>query len=358
MVELAAYLQRKGQRATVLTYHPGNFFSRKAMDAEVPVIQLPKRGRLDPFFPGRLLRWVTSNRVDVLHAFLVGPVLWSSLALAVTRAKSRPALVLAERNILDGARTWELLVKHVAFRSCDLITVNSKIGCEEIGDRLGIPSRKVVYIPNGIDVEAWRQAALGEPDVALEPGAFNLALIGRFVRQKNHALVLEALSKLGPSKISNWRVWFVGEGGDSSSKAAIEREIERRRLKRIVRILDPISDIAPFLQRIDGVLLPSAREGFSNVILESMAVGVPAVASRVGSTPEMIDDGQSGLVLENLDAQTLSLAMETLAMMPPQNRAEMGRRARALAEERYSMPMIGARYLEVYRSVLDQGLQG
>ncbi len=356
-VELAVHLvQTQGLRVTVVTYQASNFFERRLSDAGIRVVQFPKRAKLDPTFPVRLRRWLRANEVDVIHAFLLGPIVWSYAAVRSIPSRSRPVLIPAERNAISGLPRLEARIKKFIFRRSRCVTANSQTAAIEIHRDLGIPVDQIAYISNAIDVAEWDQAATRESPIPLEAGCFHLALLGRIAPQKNHQLVLEALSELRPEQIKNWRVWFVGDDRRHAKLAVqIWEEIARRNLRGIVSVLPPIQDVAAFVSRLDGLLLPSLWEGFPNAVLEAMTLRVPVIASPVGEVANILEHGKSGLLLKHGSAAELAGAMRRLEEMPDSSRTEMGARARATVESRYGIAAVSRRYVELYRSVVSRG---
>ena len=91
-----------------------------------------------------------------------------------------------------------------------------------------------------------------------------------------------------------------------------------------------------------------------NALLEAMGLGLAAVATAVGGTPEAIQDGVTGLLVPARDAAALAGAMAT-ALEEPQRRGAMGRAARARFLERFTLPRMIAAYESLYRQVLEEG---
>jgi glycosyltransferase involved in cell wall biosynthesis len=264
----------------------------------------------------------------------------------------RPGFIAAERNSLINTNIRLGLMQRIIYRGCDAVTVNAESVRDEIHRKLDVASERIHYLPNGINLQAWDEEAKAEPPIDLEKGCFHLALIGRLHPQKNHLLVLEALGQIGPERIRDWRVWFFGAAtGGQDFADRIRREITQRGLDSIVRVESPTTRIASVLRRLDGVLLPSRYEGFPNVVLEAMALRVPSVVTPVGDIPNMIEDGRTGIVLDRTDARAIAEALARLRALSPEARAAMGEQSRRVVEERFSMPVVAKRYLELYRSV-------
>lgn len=354
VAQLALHLhERADVRVSVLVYHDLDFHGDRLRAAGVPVVRLRKGLQVDPLLPLRIRRWHRAHRPDLVHAFLPLPCLWHLLGVRATPRRERPVFVAAERSAFDDTSAPHALGRRLAYPRADAVTVNAQRMVADVAERLRVPRERLHYLPNGIDLEAWDAEAAGAPPFALEPGRFHLGLVGGLRREKNHLTVLEALERLGPEKTHDWRVWFVGgETGEPDYARAVRDAITRRRLGGIVRIVPPVQGVAALMRRLDGVLLPSSYEGFPNVVLEAMASGVPCVASAVGDVPNMLEDGRSGLVLERVDPDAVADALGRLHTMAPAERAALGAHARRSVDSRYAMPVVAARYLDLYRALV------
>jgi glycosyltransferase involved in cell wall biosynthesis len=100
--------------------------------------------------------------------------------------------------------------------------------------------------------------------------------------------------------------------------------------------------------------MPSLNEGLGVALLEAMACGLPAVASRIGGIVDAVDEGHSGILVAPRDSHALARALEDLRMQA-QMRVAMGTAARALAVERFSMTAMAQRTVELYRACLQTG---
>ncbi|HNM97639.1 MAG TPA: glycosyltransferase, partial [Marmoricola sp.] len=119
--------------------------------------------------------------------------------------------------------------------------------------------------------------------------------VGRLVALKNVPVLLRALRRLVDAGLRP-RLLIAGDGPE---RAAIEQLVAQLGLGEQARLLGQRSDVPELMAAADVVVLPSLREGLSNVILEGMMSGRAVVGSRVGGTPELIDDGVSGWMFES-----------------------------------------------------------
>jgi len=108
--------------------------------------------------------------------------------------------------------------------------------------------------------------------------------------------------------------------------------------------------VAEVLRGFDVFALPSLNEGISNTILEAMATGLPVVASRVGGNPELVTDGEDGLLVPPLEPAAWAAALERV-LVDPALAARLGEAARHTARERFSLDRTVSRTLQLYRSL-------
>ncbi|HMZ01162.1 MAG TPA: glycosyltransferase, partial [Burkholderiaceae bacterium] len=135
--------------------------------------------------------------------------------------------------------------------------------------------------------------------------------------------------------------------GDGPERAAIEQLVAQLGLGEQARLLGQRSDVPELMAAADVVVLPSLREGLSNVILEGMMSGRAVVGSRVGGTPELIDDGVSGWMFESDNDAALAEVLQRL-VTHSSDRERLGAQARAQAVARFGIPAMVLAYEQLY----------
>jgi starch synthase (maltosyl-transferring) len=351
VVELAATFAARGSPApAVLTYYDDGFFADRLARAGMPLVLARRRGRFDLPFVRRLRRAIDDLSPDVVHAFLHAPVAWTWLAMR--GMKRRPRLIVAERVVLSAIPTLARpLMRHV-YRSADAITANAACAAAEIREQFGI-SNGVHVIGNGIDLAAWDAAAGQELSPPLADADFRIALVGGLRQQKNHALLLDALSYLGPDRTKGWRVFLVGaDTGGEADAQEVRRRVAESRLSDRVTLLGPVRNVAALMCRLDAVVLTSDYEGFPNVVLEAMASRLPVVATDVGAVPELVVGGETGFIVPRGATRPFAESLVRLSTLAPDERRAMGAAARRVVEARYAMARIADDYVRVYESVV------
>lgn len=156
----------------------------------------------------------------------------------------------------------------------------------------GLSESKVSVIPNGVEFERFAaatavdRASLGLTDAPL------ILFVGRLDPQKAPFVLLEAFAQLS-QRHADWQLLFVGEG---PLRFSMTEWVAERGLQMSVHFAGWRPDIPELLKAADVLTLPSLWEGMPNIVLESMAAGLPVVVSRVEGTAELIREGETGLL--------------------------------------------------------------
>jgi glycosyltransferase involved in cell wall biosynthesis len=155
---------------------------------------------------------------------------------------------------------------------------------------------------------------------------FEAVCIGRLERSKDHALVLEAVARMCPSMRDRCHMRIIGEGRE---RKHLEEMIGRLGLGATVELAGNLPEdvVLAGLSRADVFVHPSTIDNCPFVILEALSLGVPIIATRVGGIPELIEDGQEGLLIDKRDVAALIEALETL-VTKPDLRSALGSRGR------------------------------
>jgi glycosyltransferase involved in cell wall biosynthesis len=112
------------------------------------------------------------------------------------------------------------------------------------------------------------------------------------------------------------------------------------------------SDVEALLSAADGFVLSSAWEGMPNVVMEALAAGVPVVATQVGGVTELVEEGESGLLVRPRDPEALSQRMRELMSLISEQRQRMGLRGRDHIVASYSLQAMADRWLKLYQQLL------
>lgn len=166
--------------------------------------------------------------------------------------------------------------------------------------------------------------------------------------EKSYGIFFEAIEQLN-EKISELKVVVVG-GGDLLEY--FKEDTRKRGIKDKVFFVGSTDDVRPYLRMMDvACLVPGQNEGFSNSIIEKMAMGLPLIVTDVGGNREAVFDGHNGLVIPPRDVSALSHAILDLYLNPDKRRA-MGHQSRQRVKEYFTIDKIVKQHENLYESLL------
>jgi glycosyltransferase involved in cell wall biosynthesis len=210
--------------------------------------------------------------------------------------------------------------------------------------------RNVVTIHNGVDTQLYGQTgdktqtrAAARRALGLAEDTPVLATVARLEPVKDQATLLRAFEKVGAA-LPESRLVLVGDG---SVRPALEEQARQRGLAGRVIFLGRRADVAQLLPLFDAFVLTSTSEGLPLTILEAMGVGIPVVATRVGGVPELVDDGETGILVEPADAVALGRALDGLSSNVELCVA-MGKAGALKAAQEYAVSDVAERLVDLY----------
>lgn len=250
--------------------------------------------------------------------------------------------------------TRQLRNERLEQRLSTFVVCNSPSMAEKLSRAAGIPSRRLRYIPNGLDVARFATS----PDPGLRtrtaPGKRRIGLmLARITEQKAPDLLAEAVADLQrrgrlPADVE---FWIVGERESLEVQARLDAAVHSGDVKSWVRQFPPTSQPAAFLHAADFSLLASRWEGTPNSVLESLAAGRPALVSEGANTSGLIRSEVEGWIVPTGDAGALSRAIEKVLNLPQEVLEGMAEACRRRAGE-FNMTTMVRRYEELYRELL------
>jgi glycosyltransferase involved in cell wall biosynthesis len=259
--------------------------------------------------------------------------------------------LLNERGLVRAALGVQAAFERLAVRRADVVVATSGYSRDRLVEAYGIPARKVVIVPEPIDLHAWATDQ-GFPYEPENPPA--ILTVGHMYPRKNLGTLLRAYARLRDAGVP-FRGWLVGEG---PCRAAWERLRDTLTLQRQVEFLGtiPRRELLDRYRRAALFCLPSRQEGFGIVFLEAMASRKPIVAARRAAVPEVVAEGETGLLVEPDDAEALAEALAKL-LGDRERRVAMGNAGRRRVE-RYRAERVAAQFLTAVQDALTAGRGG
>ncbi|MFC5803552.1 glycosyltransferase [Streptomyces formicae] len=287
----------------------------------------------------RLLVFLRKEKPQVLQAFLLHSYVLAAPAARLTRV---PVLVAGRRSLgffKQGHRV-ALALERLATRWTDLLVANAEAVADDVRRDEGVPDSKLTVIPNGMPHEEFELAAPAAVDTALPV----VVCVANLASHKGHRHLLEACAELRRRGTPCTLVLI----GDGAERDALRQQADR--LEIDARFLGSRTDFAGYLARADVVVLPSLFEGSSNAVMEAMAAGRPVVATAVGGTPELLEDGR-GVLVAPADPVALADGIQSV-LGDPDTAAVLGRRAREWALANLTADVMVDRYVSLFQTLL------
>jgi glycosyltransferase involved in cell wall biosynthesis len=274
----------------------------------------------------RLFRLMRQWRPHIVHFYLPGPYL---VGAPLAAAAGTPIKIMSRRSLSNYHKHRPILgrLERRFHGSMDALIGNSQAVVKDLINE-GAPKDKIHLIYNGISTpidlpgrSESRQVLGVEQDVLVG------VVIANLIPYKGHRDLIEGLAAVSHFLPSGWRVLCVGR--DEGMRGKLEKLVEERGIKGNIHFLGERTDTATLLAAADFCVLSSWEEGFSNVVLEAMAAGLPIVVTKVGGNPEAVTDQETGLVVPPRDPAALGEAILNLAQDP-----DLRRRLGAAAQQR------------------------
>src|SRR5437870_1529916 len=289
----------------------------RAADLGVEYVEVRERHSFDPSVWRPLVDIVRARAIDIVHAH---DYKTDFIALALARATGAIALSTVhgwihdswrERRIYAPADRWLLRWYPRVIAVSDVIRTTLV--------SYGVKAERITTLLNGIDPLHFRrnpgQVADARREVGLEPGQLAIGAVGRLEPVKRFDVLLEAVARL-QQQASSPRLFIVGDGSLRAPLGALAAQ-----LGVDASFLGHRVDIVRLHHAFDVFVQSSDSEGTPNAVLEAMALETPIVATDVGGTAELVDNGVHGCVVPRRDIDKLNGAIESL--LTDRTRAQM-----------------------------------
>lgn len=344
LLSLAGGCQSEGMRCVIGVFEDARTpHVEVAVEAErrgFQVERIPCSGRIDSKAAGMIRRLLKRHSPSVLHAhgYKADLYAWAS------SMGRRYALVSTCHNWPDPRPLMRVYAgaDRLALRSFDAIAAVSQSVAGKLL-RSGVADHRVSVIRNGVEAQPEVQpASLREPGDEAVAG-----FVGRLVREKGVFDLLDS-ARVVLERFPRTRFVFVGDG---PQRQECEQAARQAGIGERVTFCGHRSDIASCYAAFDLLVLPSHNEGLPMSILEAMSAGVPVVATRVGSVPDAVVDGVTGLLVKPGD--TVALTQSILRVLGDRDwAAAAGEAGREHTARHFSVRAMTSSYIGLYRRAM------
>lgn len=310
--------------AVCLACDPASWVGQAAVAAGIEIFPLKLHGMGDFLALWRLRRLARKWKADIIHGHAKQAAFYARLA--------------AGNGSVCVATAHTTSARHLG-RCPHLIAVSHAVAQALVAG--GIPATRITIIHNGVPLPPPPESRETlRKELGIPSEAFAVFCAGRFTRDKGQDLLLAAGDTLGVQVVL---------AGDSA-----ESEFGRQLMARYphASFIGVRPDIQRLLPAFDFYVAASRREGLSLAVIEAMAAGVPAICTKVGGLPEVVEDGIGGFLAPPEDPSALAEAMRRAMRLSPEARARMGAAARARYRAEFTSDCMVDRTEAYYRSLL------
>ena len=320
----------------------------------IPIIHVPVTRE---YAPAALLRAlelakiIRTNKIDIVQTFHQKSDTYGAV---IARLSGVRHIVSSKRDAgaLKKPRHY-FLNRRLRFLFEKVIVVADSIG-DVVATRERVPRSKIVRIYNGVDTRAFapptpQQRFQARERLGFTGGDFVVGMIARFRPEKSYDVFIEG-ALAAAREIPCLKILAVGGGPlIEDFRKRYARECAELRLQ----IINDVADVTGYLYAMDlGCLLPAGNEGFSNSVLEKMAVGLPMIVTDVGGNSEAVVDGDNGRVIPPRNVEAFRRALIAI-YSDPAARVKMGQRSRQLVEEKFTLQRMCTEHEALYTSLMN-----
>ncbi len=310
LVDLAVRLDRTRYNVTVCASRSAGNYQPILDEAGVRTIILDRKSRWETYKLLGLLKLMRRERIDILHTHLFGSNTWGRI---LGRLAGVPVIIAHEHWSSKSQR--EVWVDRLLYRLSDRILVPSEASKRIVMEMERIPAHRLSVLYNGVDISHFNPGSASGCEVRRELGIrceeLVIGTVGRLSPEKGGVDVLiravERLHRDHPRA----RLVVVGDGPLKPDLEKVGDDLGSNVIFTGTR-----TDVSRLLSAMDIFVLPSLKEAMPIALLEAMAMRLPVVATRVGGVPEIVEDGENGLLVPPGDEPALHAALQHLADDP------------------------------------------
>jgi glycosyltransferase involved in cell wall biosynthesis len=311
---------------------------------EVEVVE--RRPGFDHRCARHISQFMREQNVQLVHAHQYAPFFYSSLARLF--GTSYP-IVFTEhgRDYPDYRRSKRVWANKLLLRRHDRVVAVGECVRTALIEHEGLPSNRVAVVYNGVDASPFdfnrQDRRQVRNELGLSDSQVAVVQVARLNRLKDYGTAIRAVAALGKTS-PNVHLFIVGEGEECNAIANLIQELN---LQQRITMLGMRADVPRLLQGMDIFLLTSISEGIPLTLIEAMLSQLPCIATRVGGIPEVILDGETGMMAEVGHPSELAMHIQHLAHSLP-DRVRMGARGRNRALDFFTASRMFSQYELIY----------
>jgi glycosyltransferase involved in cell wall biosynthesis len=345
VASVASTLDASRYRSIVCLFRDGWLRDRcERLGLETHVLRM--RGALDLGWFRRFTALLRERQVVLIHAHEFGANTWGTMAGRLAR---RSVVATVHGRSYYGDRGRRRLAYRAVSRSAVMVAVSEDIR-RFVVSATGVAGERIRVVHNGIEVPVPVPAEIRQrtrTELGILESERVVTVVGSLYPVKGHRYLLEAAPPILQAHPAT--VFLIAGRGDMET--ALREQARSLGIEARVRFLGLRQDVPALLSIADVFVQPSLSEGLSIAILEAMSAGRAVVTSRVGGNPELVVDGQTGLLVEPADAGALATAVTRILADPAEAR-RLGDNGLARVKSRFTIEAMVREYEAIYAEAL------
>jgi glycosyltransferase involved in cell wall biosynthesis len=341
---LARELARRGH-LSVVAARSGEPLEKRGREEALDVIDCSPRFEADPTAALRLRRAIQKHEINIVHAHTAHAV---AIGASATIGMAVP-LVVARR--VDFPLRANVGTRWKYGRAAAIIAISNAVA--RVLERSGIPAGRIHVVPDGVDTQRKVTPATRDQlgSLGVPAGAPLVVQVSQLVGHKDPLNFVRAVARLHEC-IPTAHALLVGDG---PLRDEVEHEVQRLGLGPVLHVTGYRTDADALLAAANVASLSSREEGMGSVLLDALAFGVPIAATRAGGIPEVVEDGENGLLADVADPNGLGNAMARL--LTEEILVRRLKRNAAARADHFSVERMTDRTMSVYKSVLSKAAE-
>ncbi len=346
LTETALRLDRSRFEPHVGCFRPCGFRGEELARAGVPVERFPVHSFLHPSSLAAAVqvgRYVERHRIQLVHSFDTPMNLFG---VAAARAFQTRVVLSSQRANRELSSGLERHLLRLTDSMVDAVVVNCDAVRRHLLQDESVPAGRIRVCHNGIDTGRFHPGERSRPAELREAGVV-IGVVCALRPEKGLHLLLEAFRKIRGGAVKP-KLVVVGDGPSGPELKSLCSQLG---LNEDCLFVAATKHVADWLHAIDIFVLPSLSEALSNSLMEAMACGCAAIASRVGGNGELVRHGQTGLLFERADSGDLARWLAEL-IGNPESRHNLAKEGARFIRENFSLDRAAARMGEIYEEAL------
>lgn len=268
-----------------------------------------------------------------------------------------PVLICTAHSLKEEGKKGSLKLREFLYRItdplCDITTQVGKSGMERYVKNKVTPANKIIYMPNGVDINKFRYDELIKEKMRKEMNLnekFVWLAVGRLVSQKNYYCLLRAFKKVIVGRKD--AILLIAGGGELENE--LKKLADNLLLNDSVIFLGVRNDINKLMNVADAFVLSSDFEGFGIVLVEASLSELPVVATNCGESSEIVKNGETGYLVPIKDSEALAEKMLEMMNLSELERRKMGEKGREYLANQYDLEKIVDKWISLYQKLLEK----